>query len=168
MNTLFRIQEKIISKEKIPNILNEIKSKKIVFTNGCFDILHKGHLTYLSQAKDLGDILWIGLNSDFSVKKLKGESRPVNNHTLRAMLLASLFYVDFVSIFEEENPICLIEIIKPHIHVKGGDYQKEKLIEYETVIQYGGQVEILPFVEGESTTQIIKKIQASPPFLPSE
>lgn len=168
MNSWQIIQEKIISKENISQIKNELNTKTIVFTNGCFDIVHRGHIHYLSQAKDLGDVLWIGLNSDTSVRKLKGENRPINSQTSRAILLASFFFVDFVTIFEEENPISLIKMIQPHIHVKGGDYQKEELIEYETVIKHGGRVEILPFVEGESTTNIIKKIQASPPFLPSE
>lgn len=168
MNTFQKIQEKIISKENIPELLKTLQTRTIVFTNGCFDILHRGHLTYLSQAKDLGDVLWVGLNSDTSVKKLKGELRPINNQTLRAMLLASLFYVDFVTIFEELDPISLLELIHPHIHVKGGDYIKEKLSEYQTITRYGGRVEILPFVDGESTTKIIEKIQASPPFFPSE
>lgn len=154
------IQKKLITSEEIETEKKIVSSKKIVFTNGCFDILHLGHLTYLYEAKQLGDILWVGLNSDISVKKLKGEKRPINNETDRAIMLASLFFVDYVSIFTEDTPIHLISKIKPNIHVKGGDYIKEKLPEYELVKSFGGEIFILPFIEGKSTTKIIEKINS--------
>ena len=149
---------KIVERKLISNKKKELISKTIVFTNGCFDILHLGHVIYLYEARSLGDFLWVGLNSDLSVQRLKGSSRPINNQIHRAILLASLSFIDAVTIFEEENPISLIQEICPNIHVKGGDYKKEDLIEYETVVACGGRVEILPFVEGHSTTQIIQKI----------
>lgn len=149
---------KLIPRKAISEKKKEIGTKTIVFTNGCFDILHPGHVVYLQNARELGDFLWIGLNSDLSVKRLKGESRPINNEEHRSILLASLGFVDAVTIFEEDTPITLIEEICPHIHVKGGDYKKEDLLEYETVVRNGGRVEILSFLEGHSTTSIIQKI----------
>ena len=111
------------------------------------------------KARELGNFLWIGLNTDESVRKLKGQKRPVNSELTRSILLASLFFVDAVTIFDEDTPIHLLEEIHPDIHIKGGDYNKEDLPEYNTVIEYGGRVEILPFIEGESTTGLIKKIK---------
>ncbi len=159
MNILAGIQDKIVSFEKIENVKSKLVQKSVIFTNGCFDIIHSGHLTYLSQAKELGDILWIGLNSDSSVRKLKGETRPINPESDRALLLASLVFVDYVTIFPEDTPLNLISKIKPDIHVKGGDYVAEKLPEYEIVQSYGGKIFILPFIEGKSTTSIIEKIR---------
>ncbi|MCB1143959.1 MAG: D-glycero-beta-D-manno-heptose 1-phosphate adenylyltransferase [Leptospiraceae bacterium] len=153
-----RIQSKIIERKNILQIKKEKVIRPLVFTNGCFDILHNGHINYLLSARELGNFLWIGLNSDSSVKKLKGEKRPINHELSRATLLASLFFVDAVTIFDEDTPISLIDEIRPDIHVKGGDYQKEKLPEYKSIIEYGGKVEILPFVEGESTSGIISRI----------
>jgi D-glycero-beta-D-manno-heptose 1-phosphate adenylyltransferase len=154
-----KIQSKIIERKNISFIKKEKVIRPLVFTNGCFDILHRGHINYLLGARELGNFLWIGLNSDASVSKLKGDKRPINNQEHRAILLASLFFVDAVTIFEEDNPISLIDEIRPDIHVKGGDYSKEKLPEYKTVTEYGGKVIILPFVEGESTSQLIEKIK---------
>lgn len=131
------------------------RGEKIVFTNGCFDILHRGHITYLQRAASLGNRLIIGLNSDKSVKKLKGEERPVNNESDRAFMLASLCMVDGVVIFEEDTPERLLSLLKPDILVKGGDYQAEEVAGK----QYAGKVEILPFVKGYSTTNIIGKIK---------
>lgn len=156
-----KLAKKIVKREKIQEFIRENAIRPLVFTNGCFDILHRGHITYLLSARELGNFLWIGLNSDSSVKKLKGSSRPINSEIQRAIILASLFFVDAITIFEEENPISLLEDIKPNIHVKGGDYKKESLPEYNTVIELGGRVEILPFVKGESTTKIIQKISNS-------
>lgn len=135
------------------------QNKKVVFTNGCFDILHVGHLRYLNDAKRQGDILIVGVNSDSSVKKLKGESRPINNQYDRAEMLGGLKAVDFTVIFEEDTPEELIACLKPSIHVKGGDYTKDDLPETKIVESYGGEVRILSFVEGKSTTNIVKKIQ---------
>ena len=140
--------------------INKIKSegKKIVFTNGCFDLLHVGHIKYLSQAKDLGDILIIGLNSDKSVKKLKGNNRPINSFEDRAKLLAALKSVDLVIMFEEQTPENLIKEIIPDVLVKGGDYDIEEIVGYQTVIDNGGQVKTLSFYEGYSSTNYIDKI----------
>ena len=140
--------------------INKIKSegKKIVFTNGCFDLLHVGHIKYLSQAKDLGDILIIGLNSDKSVKKLKGNNRPINSFEDRAKLLAALKSVDLVIMFEEQTPEKLIKEIIPDVLVKGGDYNIEDIVGYQTVIDNGGQVKTLSFYEGYSSTNYIDKI----------
>ena len=140
--------------------INKIKSegKKIVFTNGCFDFLHVGHIKYLSQAKDLGDILIIGLNSDKSVKKLKGNNRPINSFEDRAKLLAALKSVDLVIMFEEQTPENLIKEIIPDVLVKGGDYNIEDIVGYQTVIDNGGQVKTLSFYEGYSSTNYIDKI----------
>lgn len=156
---LEEIQNKIIPISKILQIKDKFANKKIVFTNGCFDIIHTGHLTYLSQAKELGDFFWIGVNSDLSVKRLKGESRPINSELDRALLLACLAFVDAVSIFPDDTPIPLLELIQPNIHVKGGDYIAENMPEYKTVKAYGGEVKILPFVAGKSSTNIINKIK---------
>ncbi|MCB1177421.1 MAG: D-glycero-beta-D-manno-heptose 1-phosphate adenylyltransferase [Leptospiraceae bacterium] len=153
-----KLEKKIIPRNSIPDYLKTSKGP-IVFTNGCFDIIHRGHVSYLLSARELGNFLWIGLNSDSSVKKLKGPNRPVNNEINRAVILASLFFVDAITIFEEDTPVQLLDEIKPDIHVKGGDYIKEKLPEYETVVKNGGKVEILKFIEGESTTNIINKVK---------
>lgn len=149
--------ERLIPFEKVLELRNTLKDKKIVFTNGCFDILHRGHVSYLSEAKSLGDILWLGLNSDSSVKKLKGESRPINPEEDRAAVLLALRFVDYVTLFSQDTPVELLHLMRPHIHVKGGDYKKEDLPEYPVVKQYGGDVFILSFVEGKSTSSIIQK-----------
>jgi glycerol-3-phosphate cytidylyltransferase len=154
-----RIQSKIIERKNISSYKREHVIRPLVFTNGCFDLLHPGHISYLMKARELGNFLWIGLNTDESVRKLKGQNRPVNSELTRSILLASLFFVDAVTIFDEDTPIHLLEEIHPDIHIKGGDYNKEDLPEYNTVIEYGGRVEILPFIEGESTTGLIKKIK---------
>lgn len=153
MNKLYELQTLI---KKISKWKNE--GKKIVFTNGCFDILHPGHLDYLIKAKGFGDILIVGLNSDISVKRLKGTSRPILNEQDRAFMLSCLEAVDAVVIFSENTPIKTIEAIKPDIHVKGGDYKEDDLPEAKTVKNNGGKIEIVPFLKGYSTTKIIDKI----------
>ena len=142
-------------------IINRIKAerKKIVFTNGCFDLLHVGHVRYLAQAKKLGDFLIIGLNSDSSVKELKGEDRPINSFEDRATLLSAIESVDSVIMFEEQTPENLIKDIVPDILVKGGDYNIEDIVGYQTVIQNGGQVKTLSFYDGYSSTNYINKIK---------
>ncbi len=142
-------------------IINRIKAerKKIVFTNGCFDLLHIGHIRYLAQAKRLGDFLIIGLNSDSSVKELKGEDRPINSFEDRATLLSAIESVDLVIMFEEQTPENLIKDILPDILVKGGDYNIEDIVGYQTVMQNGGQVKTLSFYEGYSSTNYINKIK---------
>ena len=141
-------------------IINRIKGerKKIVFTNGCFDLLHVGHIRYLAQAKKLGEFLIIGLNSDSSVKELKGEDRPINSFEDRATLLSAIESVDLVIMFEEQTPENLIKDIVPDILVKGGDYNIEDIVGYQTVIQNGGQVKTLSFYDGYSSTNYINKI----------
>jgi D-beta-D-heptose 7-phosphate kinase/D-beta-D-heptose 1-phosphate adenosyltransferase len=148
------------------DILTEVKKlksekKRIVFTNGCFDILHKGHVAYLQAAKSLGDILIVGMNTDDSVKRLKGSERPVNLLEDRAFVLSSLRSVDYVVPFDEDTPLSLIESIMPDILVKGGDYTIDTIIGAKEVIAHGGAVEIIPFVEGKSTTSIIEAIKKS-------
>ena len=142
-------------------IINRIKAerKKIVFTNGCFDLLHVGHVRYLAQAKKLGDFLIIGLNSDSSVKELKGEDRPINSFEDRATLLSAIESVDSVIMFEEQTPENLIKDIVPDILVKGGDYNIEDIVGHQTVVQNGGQVKTLSFYDGYSSTNYINKIK---------
>lgn len=136
--------------------------ERIVFTNGCFDILHVGHVRYLNQARKLGDLLVIGLNSDASVRRLKGEDRPINGELARGEVLKSLRSVDQVILFEEDTPLELIKAVRPAVLVKGGDWALEQIVGSEFVQSYGGQVKSLPFVDGYSTTSIIEKA-AHPP-----
>ena len=142
------------------DIIKKIKAerKKIVFTNGCFDLLHVGHIRYLSQAKKLGDFLIIGLNSDRSVKKLKGKDRPINSFEDRATLLSALSSVDLVIKFKEQTPENLIKDIVPDVLVKGGDYNIKDIVGYQIVIQNGGQVKTLSFYDSYSSTNYINKI----------
>jgi len=134
------------------------KNQQIVFTNGCFDILHRGHFEYLMKAASLGNVLVIGLNSDASVKRLKGESRPINNQESRAIALASLQYVSAVVIFDEDTPFDLVKFVEPNVLAKGGDYSKENIVGSDIVLKNGGRVEVIPFVEGYSTTNIIQQL----------
>jgi rfaE bifunctional protein nucleotidyltransferase chain/domain len=134
------------------------EGKKVVFTNGCFDIIHRGHITYLNEAKAQGDILVLGLNSDASVKRLKGESRPVNNEQDRKFVLENLRAIDYVFIFEEDTPYNLIANIMPDILVKGGDWKPADIIGSDIVLAAGGEVKSLHFVDGFSTTETIEKI----------
>lgn len=144
----------------LKNQIDQIReNKKIVFTNGCFDILHAGHISYLSKAKDAGDFLIIAINSDASVKNLKGPGRPINSEADRALMLSAFQFVDFVTVFDEQLPNKTIEILKPDVHVKGGDYNLNDLPEKEVVQKYGGKIVIFPFLNGYSSTNIINKIQ---------
>lgn len=137
------------------------KGKKIVFTNGVFDILHRGHVTYLAEARKLGDLLVLGLNSDSSVKRLgKGDDRPLNKEEDRKVVMSALKSVDFVEIFSEDTPLNLILEVKPNVLVKGGDYKIEQIVGAKEVLGWGGEVYSLNFVDGYSTTSLIKKIQA--------
>jgi rfaE bifunctional protein nucleotidyltransferase chain/domain len=133
--------------------------RSIAFTNGVFDILHAGHIFSLSQAAKEADLLIVGVNSDHSVKRLKGEQRPVNDQDSRALLLASLLMVDAVVIFEEDTPLELINTVKPDVLVKGGDYTIEQIVGAKEVIANGGRVAINPIIEGYSTTSIIDKLK---------
>ena len=149
----------LFSRTKAKFLIQDLKanSKKVVFTNGCFDIIHKGHTTYLELARGLGDFLIIGLNSDTSVRKLKGPNRPINQETIRATNLLKLNYVDAVTIFSEETPQKIIEELHPDFLVKGGDYEPKNIVGADCVRSDGGQVVILPFISGYSTTNIIEK-----------
>ncbi len=131
--------------------------KKVVFTNGCFDLLHIGHIRYLQAAKALGDILIVALNTDTSVKKLKGSTRPIQTENDRAEILAALECVDYTFLFNEETPERVIHLIKPDILAKGGDWKIEQIVGAPFVQSYGGQVYSLPFVDGKSTTRLIEK-----------
>ncbi len=137
------------------DFLAKNRDKKIVFTNGCFDILHLGHLGYLNEAKQLGDLLFVGLNSDKSVKEIKGENRPINNQVFRREMLINLKSVDFVEIFDDPTPYDLIKAVKPDILAKGGDYTLDKVVGADLV----PKVVLIQFKEGHSTTSFIKKLQ---------
>lgn len=150
---------KLISGQAVNNFRKEHKSQKIVFTNGCFDIMHAGHIRYLQEAANLGDILVVGLNSDASVRRLKGPERPINNEMDRAEMMCALGFIDYVAIFEEDTPLNLIKKIEPDVLVKGGDYSGEYVIGTKETENRGGHLVLLPFVEGKSTTKIIDKIR---------
>lgn len=153
---------KIRTCAELADYLHTVRSgKKIVFTNGCFDIIHIGHIRLLQTARSYGDILIVGVNSDSSVKRLKGEKRPVVCQSDRAEILAALECVSFVVIFDEDTPVELISVLKPDIHVKGGDYDMEKIPEAGVIHSYGGQMKRFDFVENHSSTDIIKKIISS-------
>jgi D-beta-D-heptose 7-phosphate kinase/D-beta-D-heptose 1-phosphate adenosyltransferase len=137
------------------------KTPKVVFTNGCFDILHVGHIRYLQEAKSLGDVLVVGLNTDASVQVLKGPDRPVQNENARAEIMAALACVDFVTLFGEETPELLIREVQPDVLVKGGDWSIDKIAGASFVQSYGGEVKSLQFADGFSTTSIIDKINRS-------
>lgn len=139
--------------------MTQTKKDKIVFTNGCFDILHRGHIEILRIARLLGDVLIVGLNSDESVRRLKGDHRPINSEADRASILLALRYVDEVIIYEEDTPLRLIEEIKPHVLVKGGDWTEDKIVGAKVVREYDGEVYSLPFVDGYSTTSIIDRVK---------
>jgi D-glycero-beta-D-manno-heptose 1-phosphate adenylyltransferase len=158
------ISEKIISPAQINKKAAQwrLLSKKIAFTNGVFDILHQGHIYSLSQAAKEADYLIVGLNSDASVKRLKGETRPINNEESRALVLASLLMVDAVVIFEEDTPLELIKAIMPDVLIKGGDYTVEQIAGAKEVIENGGRVVINPMLEGFSTTSIIDQKKSNP------
>lgn len=155
------LKSKLQSKESVLKSISalEASGNKIVFTNGCFDILHPGHVDYLSQARDLGDFLVVGLNTDSSVKKLnKAPNRPINSEATRAAVLAGLACIDAIVLFEEATPLELITFLKPNILVKGDDYAVEKIVGYDVVKSYGGKVITIPMLQGYSTTKLIERI----------
>ena len=161
MSHLEKINDKIISLEALKLRVENWKSssEKIVFTNGCFDILHRGHIDVLAKTADLGDKLIIGLNSDSSIRKLKEDNRPIVDEKSRALLLAGFSFVDAIVLFSEQTPFNLITDIKPDILAKGGDYKIEEIVGHEAVQQNGGEVITIPLTEGFSSTNIIDKIQ---------
>jgi len=152
---------KILDRNTLKNKLEALRKegKKIAFTNGCFDILHVGHVRYLREAKKIGDILVLALNSDSSVRAIKGEERPLVSEEERAEVLAALEFIDFVTIFPELTPLELINYLKPDILIKGGDWPEDKVVGREEVKKWGGRVAIIPEVEGKSTTNIVEKIK---------
>lgn len=161
MSLNHKLYHKLQQKEAILPLLNKMRflGKKIVFTNGVFDILHTGHVDYLSKARDLGDYLVLGLNTDSSVKRLnKGPERPINNEVARATVLGALECVDAIILFDEDTPYELISFIKPDVLVKGSDYAPETIVGYDIVTKAGGKVVTIDLSEGFSTTNIIKKI----------
>lgn len=162
MNYSHIIDQKITEREKLPQKLAywRFLGYKIVFTNGCFDILHLGHADYLSKAAAHGHILVVGLNTDASVRKIKGPQRPVNNEIARARMLASLMYVSAVVLFDEDTPYELIKSIQPDVLVKGSDYNVEDIVGYDIVKAKGGQVVTIDFLEGYSTTNIINQLKS--------
>jgi len=152
----------VIKRSELPIYISALKAQKksIVFTNGCFDILHIGHIHYLEAAKSLGDVLIIGVNTDKSVSDLKGPERPINQQDDRANVLSALRAVDVVVLFDESTPLSLISEIMPDILVKGGDYTLETIVGADIVLAHQGKVEIIPFVDGKSTSSIIHKIKS--------
>jgi D-beta-D-heptose 7-phosphate kinase/D-beta-D-heptose 1-phosphate adenosyltransferase len=152
--------DKVKTFSQIKEIVNSLKAqgKKIVFTNGCFDIVHAGHVDYLKKARQLGDVLIVGLNSDSSVQSIKGEKRPINNQDDRATILSAFYFVDYVVIFEQNTPYELINVIKPDILVKGSDWHKKTIVGSDIVGKIGGKVILIEYLEGKSTTTIIEKI----------
>lgn len=161
MKKLEIIKLKILDEGRLEQQLAiwQFQNKKIVFTNGCFDIIHLGHIDYLSKAKDLGDILLIGLNTDDSVKRLKGKNRPIKTQFERSVLLASLQFVNGVILFDEDTPYDLIKKVKPNILVKGSDYKKEEIVGADIIENTGGEIFTIDFLEGYSTTAILDKIK---------
>ncbi len=155
------VEQRVLSREQLSKKIEELRKsgKNIVTTNGCFDILHVGHVRTLERARAFGDVLVVGLNSDASVKKLKGETRPIMPQADRAELLASLRCVDYVSIFDEDTPVEFLKAIKPNVHVKGADYTPASLAETPVVESFGGRVEILELVPGRSTTSLVDKVK---------
>lgn len=154
------IKSKILNKEELQRALVRYKlfGKRIVFTNGCFDILHRGHVEYLAKAADLGDILIVGLNTDESVRRIKGKQRPIQDQEARALVLAALQCVDHIILFNEDTPYELIKFIKPHILIKGKDYKKEEIVGYDIVKENGGDVITIELTEGYSTSDILDKL----------
>ncbi len=155
--------EKIKNFAEIKKIVNELKreKKKIIFTNGCFDILHIGHIKLLKKAKELGDVVIVGINKDNSIKKIKGENRPIFNEKQRIEIISAIEFVDYVVPFGQTTPEKLIKIIKPDIIIKGGDYKKNAVVGKDIVEKYGGKVYIFPLIKDISTTNIIKKISVN-------
>jgi rfaE bifunctional protein nucleotidyltransferase chain/domain len=159
MLTYDQIIQKTITLDAALLLLSPVfrRANKLVFTNGCFDVLHRGHIYYLSRARELGDLLIVGLNSDASVAKLKGPGRPVNNQEARAEVLGALAFVDHIIVFEQETPLSLISALQPDLLVKGGDYHVEDIVGYHEVTSSGGRVVTIPLLEGYSSSSIIHR-----------
>ncbi|MDI6743307.1 MAG: D-glycero-beta-D-manno-heptose 1-phosphate adenylyltransferase, partial [Smithella sp.] len=156
------LMDKILDRTTLKDKLDELRAqgKKIAFTNGCFDILHVGHVRYLREAKKTADVLVLALNSDSSVRSIKGEKRPVVGEQERAEIMAALEFIDFVTIFPEPTPLELINLLQPDVLLKGGDWPEEKVVGREEIRTWGGRVAIIPEIEGKSTTNIVEKIKS--------
>ena len=163
MTELNRITTKIKDRKAAEALVKQwaLEGEKMAFTNGCFDIVHRGHIDYLSKARDLGTKLILGLNTDASVQRLKGPLRPVVDEQSRAILMAALQFIDLVVLFDEDTPYELIKALQPDILVKGSDYKAEDIVGYDILMAKGGKVETIDFVEGFSTTSIVEKIKTS-------
>jgi rfaE bifunctional protein nucleotidyltransferase chain/domain len=154
------IQAKIVSPARLITLLKKSKKKKVVFTNGCFDLLHAGHVTYLEKARKAGDLLIVALNTDSSTRRLKGPTRPLNPLSDRAKVIAALESVSFVTWFDDDTPLRLIQKVLPQVLVKGGDYKPKDIVGYREVIENGGQVKVISFLKGRSTTKIIERAKS--------
>jgi rfaE bifunctional protein nucleotidyltransferase chain/domain len=161
MSHLHTIEKKLMNSSQLIDQLNVWQKEgcKIVFSNGCFDILHLGHIDYLARAADFGDKMVIGLNTDSSVSKIKGPTRPINDERSRAMVLAALEFVSAIILFDEPTPYELIRLVQPDVLVKGADYKPEEIVGYDIVTAKGGSVKTIPFVDGYSTTRIEQRIR---------
>jgi rfaE bifunctional protein nucleotidyltransferase chain/domain len=155
------LSDKIVSLSKLSSKLDEWRSakKRIVFTNGCFDLLHAGHIAYLTDAAALGDVLVLGLNSDRSVQRIKGPERPINDEKTRSAVLAGMFFIDAIVFFDEDTPLNVIKTVLPDVLVKGGDYKIEDIVGAQETVENGGEVQVLTFLPGYSSTAIIDKIR---------
>jgi rfaE bifunctional protein nucleotidyltransferase chain/domain len=161
MNKRNIIAAKILNIDTIQHLCNawRLKNEKIVFTNGCFDLLHRGHIELLAEAASYGNKLIVGINSDQSVKRLKGIGRPIQDETARSLLLASQLFVDVVCVFDTDTPLELIQAVSPDVLIKGGDYEIENIVGADFVKEYGGSVLTIPYIEGYSTTSLIEKLK---------
>lgn len=161
MKASARILQKIVDREEMARMARrwQLLGRKVVFTNGCFDILHRGHLESLAKAAEMGDYLVVGVNADASVQRLKGPERPVNDEQFRSHMLASLCIVDAVCVFDEDTPLELITAVRPDVLVKGGDYDPETIVGAKEVRDWGGKVITIPLVQGYSTSNLIQKIR---------
>lgn len=159
--TAMHPEQKVLSLPALLNRYARPRSVRLVFSNGCFDILHRGHVEYLHAARQLGDALVVAINTDDSVRRLKGSARPINSEMDRAIVLASLSFIDAVTLFEEDTPRELLSVLLPDVLVKGGDYQPHQVVGRDEVEAAGGRVEIIPLVPGKSTTGIIEKAGAA-------
>lgn len=170
----YRYRKKLISLPELLKVVQKLKSvdKKVVFTNGCFDILHKGHIHYLRKSRMMGDVLIVGLNSDSSVRRLKGAGRPINSEQDRACLLEALDFVDYIVIFHDDTPISLIQQMKPDFYTKSGDYDVRNIIGpglgSDIIEAYGGRAIIMEYVKGYSTTSLIKNYQVGKEIICNE
>ncbi len=156
--------DKLVSRDALSGLASGFSKaqKTLVSTNGCFDLLHLGHIEYLQSAKRFGDVLLVGVNSDASVRKLKGRGRPVQDETTRALQIAALESVDYVFLFSDLTPVEWLEALRPQVHVKGADYLNKEMPEREVIAAWGGRIELIPFLEGYSTTGLIERLKTLP------